>query len=365
MSEAPNIVYGRLLESAHISGYGFERMTRELELLLAGDDWRKVGPGFADVNAFLRSIDLSAFNIKDKAKLHNRIKELQPQASARAIAKATGTPKSTVIDHLGGDRIRSSVSHQQPSEQRNEPVYDRIRSTAPASPLQRPPSEVAKAADTAARKENAAAETKAKREASRNAVPLPDGMDLRFGDARDRLDDVASASVALVLTDPPYGDEAEPLYEWLAKWAARVLVPGGSLICYTGQSRLDRDMAILGGELRYWWSLAMMHHQSQRLPGKFVIAGFKPVLWYVKDHRRGRSLVPDVLKPPARDKELHNWAQGEGGVSALIEHLTEPGETISDPFAGTATWGRIAVSMGRRWVGATLTEDDGTGAIRA
>jgi len=32
--EKPDIVYGRLLESAHISGYGFECMTDELEWLL-------------------------------------------------------------------------------------------------------------------------------------------------------------------------------------------------------------------------------------------------------------------------------------------------------------------------------------------
>jgi predicted methyltransferase len=54
------------------------------------------------------------------------------------------------------------------------------------------------------------------------------------------LADIPDNSVPLILTDPPYGDEAAPLYEWLALWARRVLIPGGSLICYTGQSRLDR-----------------------------------------------------------------------------------------------------------------------------
>lgn len=368
MSEAPNIVYGRLLESAHISGYGFERMTRELDLLLTGDDWKSVGPGFSDVNAFLKSIDLSAFNIKDRAKLHNRIKELQPEASTRAIGKMTGTPQRTVADHIASrqpERNRSDAEESTPPQQQQAGPGERNRSTEPTSALQRPAGEVAKHADTAARKDKAAAQTKAKRDASRNAEPLPDGMDLLYGDARERLADVAPESVALVLTDPPYGDEAEPLYRWLADWAAKALIPGGSLICYTGQSRLNRDMRIFDGHLRYWWTLAMMHDQSQRLAGKFVIAGYKPVLWYVKETRRGRTLVPDVLKPPARDKDLHNWAQGEGGVSGLIEHLAEPGELIADPFAGTGAWGKIAASMGRRWLGSTLAEDDGDGVIRA
>jgi hypothetical protein len=193
-----------------------------------------------------------------------------------------------------------------------------------------------------------------RRARSRNAPVLADGIDLRIGDCRLVLADVPNNSVALVLTDPPYGDESAPLYEWLAAWSARVLIPGGSLVCYTGHSRLDRDMAILGSRLRYWWLLAMLHDQSQRLPGKFVIVNFKPVLWYVKETRRGRTLMPDILRSPARDKDLHNWSQGDGGVSQIIEHLTEPNELVADPFAGTAKWGQICAGMGRQWVGADV-----------
>jgi hypothetical protein len=201
-----------------------------------------------------------------------------------------------------------------------------------------------------------AAETRSRREISRSAPELEDGFELREGDARDVLADVPASSVPLILTDPPYGDEAEPLYRWLAEWAERVLLPGGSLIVYTGQARLDRDMRIFGERLRYWWLLSMLHTRGQRLPGKFVVAEFKPALWYVKDYRRGRSLVTDVLRPVAPDKE-RKWAQGEAGVTFLIEQLTEPGERIIDPFAGTAAWGRIAAEMGRRWLGADVADD--------
>jgi hypothetical protein len=115
-------------------------------------------------------------------------------------------------------------------------------------------------------------------------------------------------------------------------------------------------MRLLGEQLRYWWMLIMPHDQSQRLPGKFVIAGYKPVLWYVKEFRRGRSLMPDVLKSPARDKTLHNWSQGDGGIAPIVEHLTDPAELIIDPFAGTANWGRACAAMGRRWIGADIIE---------
>jgi hypothetical protein len=213
------------------------------------------------------------------------------------------------------------------------------------------------------KREAAKAEAEARRARSAG-LPIPDGMDLRIGDARIVLADIPDNSVPLILTDPPYGDEAEPLYRWLALFAERVLIPGGSLICYTGQSRLDRDMTIFGERLRFWWLLIMPHHQCQRLPGKFVIANYKPVLWYVKGHRRGRTLVPDFLRSPARDKSAHAWSQGDGGVGSVITHLTEPGETIVDPFAGTANWGRAAVQMDRRWIGADIAAG-GTATISA
>jgi DNA modification methylase len=67
-------------------------------------------------------------------------------------------------------------------------------------------------------------------------------------------------------------------------------------------------------------------------------------------------MMPDVFVSPGPDKLAHPWAQGEGGVWVPIEHLTEPGELIVDPFCGTATWLRIAASMGRRCIGADVVE---------
>jgi DNA modification methylase len=51
-------------------------------------------------------------------------------------------------------------------------------------------------------------------------------------------------------------------------------------------------------------------------------------------------------------------------VEVPIKHLTNPGELIVDPFAGTAEWGRIAHKMGRRWLGADIARG-GTTAIAA
>ncbi len=268
--------------------------------------------------------------------------------SNRKIAKAAGVDESTVraISRSGGKKPQRKPPKR--SEGAGK-IPHPLTEIAAVAITEEQHAEIAKANAKA----DAAAATRARREASQNALPSS-VFDLRIGDAREVLANVPSASVHLVLTDPPYGDDAEPLYRWLAEWSQRVLVDGGSLVCFTGQSRLDRDLRIFADHLRYWWLLALRHNQSQRLPGKFVMAEFKPVLWFVKDHRRGRTLVNDVLRSDRREKAGHDWGQGDGGVELLIQQLTAPDEIIADPFAGTARWGEIAVRMGRAWIGADI-----------
>jgi hypothetical protein len=339
--------YGKLKAETHIAGYTFERACNSLLWLLTDQRWQQLG-NFADVNAFLDTVRLDKFRAvaEERKKIAELIKEQQPKASNRKIAKVLGVDETTVR--------RDTAANAASGQKKASPIKGEKSAAAANAAPALSGAEVARLAQQRESKLAAAEETVERREASRGATPLPDGAELRVGDCRVVLADVPDNSVPLVLTDPPYGDDAEPLYRWLAQWAARVLIPGGSLVCYTGQSRLDRDMRIMSEHLRWWWLMIMPHDQSQRLPGKFIIAGFKPVLWYVKDHRRGRTLVPDVLQSPARDKELHNWSQGDGGVSAIIEHLTEPGELIIDPFAGAAAWGERAATMGRRWLGADV-----------
>ena len=93
-----NQAYGSLAEGVHIAGYSLERAWRKLEWLLEENRWRAVGSRFDDVNAFLDSIKLDSFRIvADRRKrIAQRIKELQPEASNRQVAKLLGVNPSTV-----------------------------------------------------------------------------------------------------------------------------------------------------------------------------------------------------------------------------------------------------------------------------
>ena len=358
-ADKPSETYGALKRSIHLAGYSFEQALSDLEWLLNKDRWRLVGDFGKDVNKFLDSIHLDHFRIvaERRKRIAQEIKRLtNNKASNRTIAGALGVSHTTIDDD------GKNLPRQKKKAASNEQLFSLDGRNLP--PEWGTGAEAGKAVRRKETKLAAAEQTRERREASRSAVPLADGMDLRIGDCRTKLDDIADDSVPLILTDPPYGDEAEPLYEWLAEWAAQKLIPGGSLICYTGQSRLDRDMRIMSMKLRYWWLLIMKHKLPQRLPGKFVMATFKPVLWYVKEHRRGRTLVADTLPDNPRDKDMHDWGQGAGGVWSLIEYLTEPEELIVDPFAGTAQWGQLVANMGRRWIGVDI-ERGGTETVAA
>ena len=178
--------------------------------------------------------------------------------------------------------------------------------------------------------------------------------EIRGGDFADALAGVEPGSVALILTDPPYALEALPLYDRLGAFAADKLMPGGSLLCYTGHATLPGALDALGRHLRYWWCLALEHSgNGQRLLRKRVRARWKPILWFVHGPTRAdRPYIDDLVRgtPPA--KQLHEWAQGIDEVIPLIEALSEPGDLICDPFAGSGSFGIAAHKTGRRFIGA-------------
>ena len=98
-----NQVYGALTAEFYIAGFTFERaMARVLGLLKTGG-WAKVGDGFDDVNDFVRSLPLDHFKVlaEQRKEFVERVKELQPAVSNRAIAGALGVAHTTISRRSG------------------------------------------------------------------------------------------------------------------------------------------------------------------------------------------------------------------------------------------------------------------------
>ncbi len=178
------------------------------------------------------------------------------------------------------------------------------------------------------------------------------------GDFREGLAQLPDGSVQLILTDPPYAEDALPLYEELARHAARVLEEGGSLICYVGQHLLPRAAHVMGQHLRYWWTLAVLHSSAtQTIYGKNVWVRWKPALWFVRGGRGTNDIVSDLIDGTAPDKHAHPWAQGVDEVRPLIRALTTPGGLVVDPMAGSGAFLWATYLEGRRALGFEVDEE--------
>ncbi len=77
--------YGELRANMHLTGYAFERGSTMLIWLLQEDRWKRCGPGFDDVGAFMDSIRIEGFNlvIEARKKIAALLKAAQPKISNR------------------------------------------------------------------------------------------------------------------------------------------------------------------------------------------------------------------------------------------------------------------------------------------
>jgi site-specific DNA-methyltransferase (adenine-specific) len=191
-------------------------------------------------------------------------------------------------------------------------------------------------------------------------VIVPPSCDLREGDFRSILADLPDGSVDLVFTDPPYGGDAVPLYRDLAAFAARVLTPGGLLIAYAGQAHLPEVLAALSEHLTYGWTCAIVYQGGHgALAWRHLRVGWKPLLVFGRPPLLPGPWFADTVASSLAEagKDLHPWQQSPGPARYYLRRLTQPGDLVCDPFAGSGTTAVAALALGRRFVGAELDQE--------
>lgn len=137
-------------------------------------------------------------------------------------------------------------------------------------------------------------------------------------------DNLEDHSVDLILTDPPYPKEYLHVWDQLGEVAARVLKPGGYLATYSGQLYLDHVMKVLGTHLSYIWTISLKHTgPTQHVGARNLICGWKPILIFKNapaggiESASGSALV-DFIGDDYRDKNFHEWGQGESAVGYAL-----------------------------------------------
>jgi site-specific DNA-methyltransferase (adenine-specific) len=185
------------------------------------------------------------------------------------------------------------------------------------------------------------------------------GVDLVQGDLRDILPTLPDGSVHLFMCDLPYKREFEDLYPPLAAQAARLLVPGGSLVALHGQYQLPFVLNTLSEHLTFHWQCAKGHKNNlKKLHGFKVASSMTPALWFVKgDHPVVHGLYPMDLLHCDEDHRWHVWGQDVKWFEHWISSLTKPGDLVVDPTCGAGTALVAAANCGRGAIGIDMYKE--------
>lgn len=170
----------------------------------------------------------------------------------------------------------------------------------------------------------------------------------------DLIGEIDAGSVDLILTDPPYGQDALSCYEELGRLGAHALTPNGSMLVMIGQMHLFEVLQALREHLDYRWVLAYVVKSggSPIVPTvqARVNTWWKPVLWFTRPGYAG-DVHGDVIDSGPKTKVNHEWEQDEAGMARLIELFSLPGQVVVDPFLGSGTTGVAALHLDRCFVG--------------
>lgn len=184
--------------------------------------------------------------------------------------------------------------------------------------------------------------------------------ELRTGDLREVLADLADHSVDAIVTDPPYDNEGIPTFEYLARLAARVLKPGRLAAVYCGHLHLDEEMELLarGGLTYVWHGVNLLPGRHTKVRVRMVNGRHRSVLLYSAGTYRPRRWLHDAYWTEGHGgpetRPLHPWQQALEPVRHWVRQVSEPGELILDPFLGSGTTAVAAVLEGRRFIGCDL-----------
>lgn len=196
--------------------------------------------------------------------------------------------------------------------------------------------------------------------ADRTQVGLPEGAEIRQGDAFEVAGKIPDGSVDLILTDPPYTSADTGLWAPLGTMAARLLRPGGWLLCHAGMMDLPVELAgLCAPGLEWWWMAALVLPGGPHQPAvrqRRVRNGWQALAILHKPGPEAPSVwFSDLLRvDPEPQKELHPWQKSPGPARRLIRRFSLPGQLVLDPFAGSGTFPLAAVLEGRRALGIEL-----------
>jgi len=186
-------------------------------------------------------------------------------------------------------------------------------------------------------------------------VNLKEDPNIKLYNCDFRKLEIEPESIDLILTDPPYPKEFLPLWGDLAKFAKEKLKDHGYLIAYSGQYHMPEVINYLISELDYVWTFCLYHVGNTRIVNNVnVMCRWKPILIFQKGRTKFKQTIQDYIEFDRREKTHHDWQQGLPAIQKFIEHFTNPGDVVCDPFSGSGTVALACKNTGRSFIGSEI-----------
>lgn len=217
------------------------------------------------------------------------------------------------------------------------------------------------------------------------------------GDSLDKLKEIKTESIDLIITDPPYnlskdyGTTKDKMIhndylEWLNIWlmeCKRVLKKEGTIYVFMGVRYISYLYDILENSLGFKYNSWITWHYTQGIGKK---KGFSPrhddILMFTKSKKYTFNL--DDIRIPQKyyrsvnnmrganpgdvwefshvhysqkNRQTHPTQKPEGLIERMILASSNKGETVLDPFLGSGTTLRVAHYTDRKCVGIEINEE--------
>jgi len=224
-------------------------------------------------------------------------------------------------------------------------------------------------------------------------------IDIRIitGDAVQEMQDLESASVDLVIADPPYNlgkdygnnHDVKGFDEYLSfsrAWlreAHRLLKPNGTLYVFMGFRFISYLYDILDRELSMFFNSWIVWHYTQ---GMGKTKGFSPrhddILMFTKSQKAKFNL--DAVRVPQKyyrdrnnmrganpgdvwefshvhycneNRQNHPTQKPEGLIERMVLASSDEGDLVLDPFLGSGTTLRVCQQSDRKAIGIEINPD--------
>jgi len=210
-------------------------------------------------------------------------------------------------------------------------------------------------------------------------------------DSLEQLRELPSESVRLVLTDPPYliahigpGGKAyehfdtedtftmEDLEQYVKEWY-RVLVPGGTVICWFDLFKMGalREMAVKAGFGTRFRTVSWVKDGGNQVEVKLTYVGWgetalvfskgptKEIVFNNKDENGKAKAHRGIFlaKTPRGKVRFHPTQKPVNLFEELIRLHSNPGDTVLDSFTGSGATPVACLLQGRNFVGAELNPE--------